>query len=469
MLEKILELNKQGKVRKTDSLFVGEGVSLLREDFKIRKLTIPHKKRNQHFGCIGTTRIGKSKLIAYMAAQDILSGNSVGVFDPKGDDEMLSYIISAAVQAGRLEELIFISPVHPELSLKINPLTYYYIADELIYHVIAGIQTKEKFFFDVAREITTVIVSYYVLQALAKGQQKALINFFDIKQKTDYDAIQQIVENVKFYKNNPNPEIRELAEEVSLHAEEALRSGSQYFSEVAGSLRTVLTSLTSSVANKIIGKAKANEIIKRLENDQPVIFYICTGDQVTRFTAHSIARIFVSSIQSAVGRILLSGRKLNPPLCLYFDEGDTILYWGIESLFNKGGGANLWIHFFTQSIAQMIDAIGPQKTQSIIDNISTWVYMRVNDNDTAQYIEDSSPKKTIWKIIPSIADAKATFSMREEEERVILAERVKRLKPRYYYLRFEGEYYKGIVPYVGNPLVKIKLPDVRAARIEQHL
>jgi hypothetical protein len=469
MLDKILELNKQGKIKKTSEIYLGEGVSLNSnnfEDFKIKKIAIPHSKRNQHFGCIGTTRIGKSKLIAHMACQDILSGFSVGIFDPKGDEELLSYIISACVQAGRLEEFIFISPIHPDFSLKINPLHYYYIMDELIYHVIAGIQTKEKFFFDVAREITTVIVSYYVLQALAKGEKKASINFFDIKQKTDYEALQQIVENVKFYKNHSNPEVRDLAEEVIIHAEEALRSGTQYFSEVAGSLRTVLTSLTSSVTGRIIGKAKTNEIIKRLETNQPVIFYVCTGDQVTRFTAHSIARIFVSSIQSAVGRILLSGKKLNPPLALYFDEGDTILYWGIESLFNKGGGANLWIHFFTQSFSQMIDAIGEQKARSIIDNISTWVYMRVNDNATAQYIEESSPYRIIWKVIPSVGDAKASFSLREEEERVVLAERVKKLKPRYYYLRYEGEFYKGIVPFMSEPFIKIQLPDVRAVSSE---
>lgn len=61
MLDKILELNKQGKIKKTSEIYLGEGVSLSSdnfEDFKIRKITIPHSKRNQHFGCIGTTRIG---------------------------------------------------------------------------------------------------------------------------------------------------------------------------------------------------------------------------------------------------------------------------------------------------------------------------------------------------------------------------------------------------------------------------
>ncbi len=463
MFDEILQLNKQGKTQKSSYLHLGKGVSLLDEDMKIYNFKIPHLKRSQHFGCIGTTRIGKSKLLAYLAMQDIMSGHSVGVFDPKGDDELLSYIISAAVQAGRLEQLVFISPIHPDISLKINPLTYYYLYDELIYHVIAGIQTKERFFFDVAREITTVIISYYVLQAMAKGQKKALINFFDIKQKTDFNALQTIVENVRFYKNNPDPEIRALAEEVELHAEEALRSGSQYFSEVAGSLRTVLTSLTSSVTGRIIGKAKANEVIRRIENNEPIIFYVCTGDQVTRFTAHSIARIFISSIQSAIGRVLLSGQKLNPPLALYIDEADTVLYWGIESLFNKSGGANVWIHIFTQSFSQIVDAIGEEKTQSIIDNVSTWLYMKVNDVRTAQYIEESSPKKTVWKIIPSLADARATFTLREEEENVILKDRIMRLKSRYFYLRFDGMFYKGIVPMLSNPLIKVKLPDVRAA------
>lgn len=464
MLEKLFEINSRGHLKKYPrGIYLGEGVCLEGEKFKVEKIYIPEANRKQHFGCVGTTQIGKSKLILHLSSQDILAGNSVAVFDPKGDYELLSGVLTATVQAGRLQDFLFVSAVHPELSLQVNPLAYYYIPDELIYHVIAGVQSSEQFFFGVARETTTAIINYYILKAMAKGQKRALINFADIAREADYKTLEEAVENLQFYKNHPDPEVRHLAEETSTLIQRIIHSGSQYYGEVTGSLRTTLTALTTSVVGKIIGNARTNEIIKRIELGKPVIFYCITGPQITRFTAHDVGRILISMLHAVAGRITLSGEKFNPPLCLYFDEGDTVLYPGIEDFFNKCGGASVFLHFFTQSFAQMEASVGEKRTQSIIDNISTWVYMRVNDNKTAQYIEDSSPKKVVWKIIPSVGDSKATFTMREDEERVILSERVKRLRQRYFYLRFNGRYYKGVVPFVPAPLVKIKLPTLKTA------
>lgn len=464
MLEQLYEMNSRGRLRKyANGIYLGDGVCLETDDFKIRKIFIPDINRRQHFGCIGTTQIGKSKLILHLASQDILAGNSVGIFDPKGDYELLSGVLSAVVQAGRLDDFLFTSVVHPELSLKINPLAYYYIPDELIYHVIAGVQSSEAFFFGVARETTTAIINYYILKAMAKGKKRAIINFEDVAREADYASMEEVISNLQFYRNHPDPEVRRLADETSVLMQRIIRSGSQYYGEVTGSLRTALTALTTSVTGQIIGSARGNEIIKRIEMGKPIVFYCITADQITRFTAYDVARTLISMLHAMAGRITLSNEKFNPPFCLYFDEGDCVLYPGIESFFNKCGGANVFLHLFTQSFAQIEEKVGDKMTQSIIDNISTWVYMKVNDNKTAQYIEDSSPRKTVWKIIPSVGDSKATFTMREDEERVILSERVKRLKPRYFYLRFNGRYYKGMVPFVAPPVINIKPPSLKTA------
>lgn len=460
MLEKLIEINSRGKTIKTDRIHLGEGV-LLTEDFpKVKDLYIPYKKRSTHFGCVGTTRIGKTKFLSYLSSQDILAGNSVVVMDPKADNELLSGVISSAVLAGRLNDLMFISPIYSDYSLRIDPLAYYYVMDEIIDHVTSGIQSDEEFFINIAEEITTAIVSSLVAQSLAKGQTP-LINFYDIKQRITYESLRQINDNMNFFKNHPDEKVRQLAEETVMNIEQVLGSPQDYFGKVSSTLRTMLTAMTSSTTGKIIGRARTNEFIRRFEEGESVILYCNTGSTILRRKAHTIGRIILSMIQASVGRAMISGRKINPPLCLYLDEGDTLLYRGIEDMFNKAGGANVWLHFFTQSFSQIKKAVGQNITESIIDNISTWIYMKVNCNETANYIEESSPKKTIWKIIPSVADAKASFSMREEEERLIQAERVVRLKPRYFYMRHDGEFYKGRVPIVREPFIKTLFPDLR--------
>ncbi len=464
-LEKLFELNNQNisTIKKIDSsLLLGEVIDMMDPIPKnIKKIYLSPKQRAGHFGCIGTTRIGKTRLLSYMSSSDIKAGRSVIIVDPKGDTELLSSSIAASVEAGRLEEFMFISPIYPDYSIKIDPLAYYYIMDELVDHVISGIESKEKYFVDVAAEVTTAVLSYFIVKSKHYDTYDT-INLYDIKKYIDYESLRQIKTEVFNLKDiGKTEEIRELAQDVYLMINHILNSPPDFFSKVSSSLRTILTQLTSSTTGKIIGKAKTNEFIKRFEEGKPVILYCNTGSLLARRTAHIIAKMLISMLQSAVGRALSSGIKINPPLCVYLDEGHNVLYRGIEELFNKSGGANVWVHFFTQSFAQMEEAIGHEITRSIIDNISTWIYMRVNHHQTVMEIEKSLPVKKIFELVISTGDARATFNLKEKQEKLFMAENIIKLKPRYFYLRNEGHFYKGIVPEVPLPWLNIQFPSVR--------
>ena len=80
-------------------------------------------------------------------------------------------------------------------------------------------------------------------------------------------------------------------------------------------------------------------------------------------------------IQSLVGRLFASGPSVDPPLCVHIDEGHNVLY-PIQEIFNKAGGANVWLHFYEQSGAQMSAEIGADLARSISDNINSWIYFQ---------------------------------------------------------------------------------------------
>ncbi|MGB5986629.1 MAG: hypothetical protein WBG37_15090, partial [Desulfobacterales bacterium] len=128
---------------------VGRGVPL--DDLKgaIRRIGVADKDRIGHLGCFGTTRIGKSKLIEHMVTQDIVKGNSVVVVDPKGDLELFSKIVQTAFETGRETELCLINPIYPEVSATINPLAYYYSPEEIVNHVVSGVQARDAYFHNV--------------------------------------------------------------------------------------------------------------------------------------------------------------------------------------------------------------------------------------------------------------------------------------------------------------------------------
>ena len=429
--------------------FLGYGWNL-KEPGKVRKIRLQDSVRKRHLFCFGSTRIGKTRLIELMIEQDIQKGYSVVFFDPKGDIDIFSKIVQVAYEEGREEELCLVTPIFPQCSAKMDPLAYYYMPEELVSHVVSGIKAREEFFINVAYETTFVIIQALLFFARVK-KKKPELNFNVVKERASYQDLKNLEEQLKDYESDPE------AQEILATLRQILASPQDYFAKVSSSLRTVLTSLSVGSVGAIIGKAKANEFIKRLEEGKRVILIVQTGSLLTRKTAHIVARVLLSMVQSFVGRIYLSGRKLDPPLCVYMDEASNLLYAGVEDLFNKAGGAGVWVHGFTQSIADIEAEIGPQNARKILDNANTKIFMRVNDPNTAEYIADYSGMTTRFSPILSLGGG---ITVREVEEPVVRPEEVLTLQVREFFLFTMSGAYRGKVAYVDEPYFNILYPRV---------
>ena len=135
-----------------------------------------------------------------------------------------------------------------------------------------------------------------------------------------------------------------------------------------------------------------------------------------------------------------------------------MLYRGIQELFSKGGGANCWVHFYTQSVAQITEEVGKDAARSILDNINTWIYMLVNHPETAQYVEDSSPEIKAYSPLLSFGGG---ITIKEVKERRIKAFKVMELDKREFYMKSYGKLFKGKTVEVESSYVNLVLPAVK--------
>ena len=432
---------------KKQHTFLGHGYRLDNPG-KMTKVLLPDADRKGHMFCFGTTRIGKTRLIELMIEQDIRKGYSVAFFDPKGDVDVFSKIVQVAYEEGREDELCLVTPVFPQCSASIDPLAYYYMPEEVVSHVVSGIKAKEEFFVNVAYETTLVIVLSLILFARVKGETPNL-NFQAVKERAGYKNLGELKAQLEAI---GSPE----AEEILATLNQVLSSPQDYFAKVSSSLRTVLTALSTGSVGRIIGKARANEFIRRLEQGKRVILVVQTGSLLTRKTAHIVARVLVSMIQSFVGRRFASGLSVDPPLCLYMDEASNLLYLGVEDLFSKGGGAGVWVHAFTQSIADLEAEIGRPFARKILDNTNTKIFMRVNDPSTAEYIADYSGMAKKYSPILSLGGG---ITVREIEEPTVRPEDVLNLQVRDFYMFGFNGAYRGKVAQVEPPYIQVKYPQ----------
>jgi hypothetical protein len=414
------------------------GIGYLLEDSRKEKLIDIYQlneNRKGHTFVAGATRVGKTRLLQNMIIQDIRAGRSVGLIDPKGDWEIWEAMVQEAYRTGREKDLMFISPAYPNHSAPINPLTCFVNEEEPIGHIVAGVPADDEFFYNVALETTTVIVKTLLLQKRYEDKSSGELNFEEVYALADHEGILRCKEIVK-----PLLELEDEARTIYDLAVKIGNSEKDYFSKISTTLRTTLTQIATGQVGKIMGSAKGNKLIEKLENQERVIFYAQTGALIGVAVSKIMCRVLVSMIQSLAGRLFIKGDALKTPFCLYMDEFSSMVYLGIENLFNKSGGANFFLTAATQSLADVEAAIGVDRARMIFDNTNTKLFMKVNDLRTAEVLAAYGGIKKKYSLILS---DRGGITIRETEEDAIKPEEFLRLKSRefFYFGHDEGQYF----------------------------
>ena len=442
---------------------LGEGVNLDRPE-EVIDLSVRDSDRKGHFWCFGTTRVGKTRLLENIIEQDIRKGYSVVAIDPKGDIDLFSKITQIALDTGRIEELILVTPIFPEFSAVLNPLSSHYMPEELAAHITAGVSVgREPFFADLAREVALYIVLSILLLAKNAGQRPRL-NLQDIKDKIGHKDLKELKAKIDHLINSGVDEaIRSEAKQLSSDLDRTLATTADNYNKVSSSLRIALTELTTGSIGKIIGKADENKFISRLEEGKGVIMVVQLGSLLTDRAAYTAGKVIISMLKSFIGRRYASGKKLSRPLALHMDEAQSVLYLGIEELFAKAGGADLYIHGYSQSISQLHDQVGEFKASVILDNCNTKIFMRVPDILTAEYISKHLGEKKVFSPMISLGGG---CTIRETEELRIKPSDVLNLTSRQFFMTTYAGTYRGYSRDVKDAVVEVVFPDLTITETE---
>ena len=441
--------NSKDKLFNENYTLIGEGVHLDRPDH-IVPLIIPESHRTGHFWCFGTTRVGKTRLMEGIIEQDIRRGLSVVCCDPKGDIPLFSKIVQIAFDTGRMNDLILVNPIFPQHSATLDPLSSYYMVEELVAHVTAGVAVgRDPFFFGVAYQVSLLVIQALILLADSK-KVEAKFNLNDVKNHISHENLKQLRDKLAFMND---PEAVQLTEDLN----KVINNPPDYYAKVANSLLVALTELTSGNVGKIIGQSNSNRFIDRLESGKGVIMVVQLGSLLTKKAAYTAGKVIISMLQAYIGRVFSSDRKLTPPLSLHIDEAQNVLYNGIEDLFAKAGGAGVYIHGYNQSVNQLHAEIGEERGNTILDNCNTKSYMRVPDALTAQYVSRHLGLKKTYSPIISVGGG---ISIRETEDMRIDPSDVLNLDPRQLFFTTYSGTYRGISAMVNNASLKIKFPTV---------
>ncbi len=440
-----------------NGLLIGTGVNLDNLT-KIQPIEITEDHRRRGMMVVGTTGVGKTRLMENIIEHDIMSGNSVVCIDPKGDQELFAKIYSIARRAGRLDELQLVTVIYPEHSAVIDPMAYYFMVDELVGHITAALPpSKEEFFKQLATAISTVVITANNIIAAHSGTLPNQ-NLDHIRLSVRRKSLEETKDTLV---RIGSPDAVRIAGMI----EDLLCSDPEHFAKVSMSLQTTLMTLSSGNIGKIIGQADSNRFIKRLEEGKRVILVVHTGALMVRSAASILSRLLISMIQGHIGRVYNSVKqRLDHPLAIHIDEAHNALYEGFESLTAMAGSANVMTCLYVQDIAQLTSAMKDKElAQIVLNTCNTKIFLRCPDAVTSEYVVKHFGTKNVLTGIYG----NNQVTTRETEQDAVKTYDVLSLQPREFLMSSYNGRWKGITAESSDPRLKIIFPTAPAQRLLQ--
>lgn len=374
-----------------------------------------------HTLIVGTTRVGKTRLLDLLIAQAIIRGEPVIIIDPKGDHGLAENARKVCEAIGQPDRFVYFHPAHPEKSACIDPLRNWNRKTELASRIAALIPSETgadpftAFGWKVLNDIVNGLIAtgqrpnlVQLRRYIEGGPDDLLLKALRLHFKSrvqDWES--RISSFVKRFKGNHLLAYISFYKEVVIHDApnvdldgliSTYEHNREHFQKMVASLIPILSMLTSDPLTELLSPEFAAGHDKIVTDMARAI----RMDKVLYVGLDSLAD---STVGSAIGSVLLAdltavaGDRYNyeiesmKPINLFIDEAAEVINQPTIQLMNKGGGALFRVTIATQTFADFASRLGDEnKARQVLGNTNNKIALRVLDAETQQYIADGIPK-----------------------------------------------------------------------------
>ena len=425
-----------------------------------RNLFAPIGDRVGHTLVLGTTRVGKTRLAEILITQDIRRGDTVIVFDPKGDAELLLSMYTACHDSGRLEKFHIFHLAYPEHSDRYNPIGSYSRITEVANRIANALpgEGNSSAFREFGWRFTNIIAqalqvleerpSYRTILTHVSNIDNLLIrygcywlarngpaNWDELIARTEYgltgprdDPDRPSVPNLTNAERSRDIEavcvarvLKETMQSRNNHdpVAEGLLSAftydRAYFDKIVSSLGPFLEKLTTgdvaALFNPDHGDLGAGHVFdweSVIRNNRIVYVGLAALQDVT--VASAVGNAMFSDLTSVAGKFYardpdadiphgLPPEKLKP-ISLHADEFNELIGDEFIPMLNKAGGAGFQVTAYTQTLSDVEARIGSKaKARQVEGNFNTLVMLRVRSAETAELLTDMLPPVQVSQLM----------------------------------------------------------------------
>jgi len=474
------------------------GVELREED-----VYLPLRDRSSHTLVLGTTQVGKTRMLEVAAAQDIRRGETVVVFDPKGDADLLRAVHDACAAAEREGDFLLFHLGYPEISSRYNGVGQFHRVTEVATRVSGQVSGEGQ--SAVFREFVWRFVNVVARAVTALGQRpdyrtilRHVTNIDELclsYAESHFAARPDVLEAVAAVERRRDDPPRHmqgrprrlvafervmaekgLGDEVLDGLRSAMRYERSYFDKLVASLLPLLEKLTTGKAAELLSPDYLDMDDPRPVWDwrrvvnQKLVVYVGLDALSDAPVAAAVGNSMFADLVSYAGERYKhgDGRGFRPgsevetrPIVVHMDEFNELMGDEFIPLLNKGGAAGLQVTAYTQTFsdiqARTRDAA---KARQVSGNFNSLVMFRVKDVDTAALLTDQLPTVNVVELTQiagytdsSDPESSVDFSSRHEDR--ITSSKATMLEPHDVTKLPKGEAFALLE---GGVLWKVRLP-----------
>lgn len=403
-------------------------------EMKEQDVTMDLRERVGHTLVLGTTRVGKTRLAEILITQDIARGDTVIVFDPKGDADLMKRVVAEAKRAGRSDETYIFHLGYPDISCRYNAIGNFSRITEVATRLTNALPSEgnSAAFREFAWRFTNMIAvalvkmgkrpDYRQITRYITHIEPLLIEYYrqwlpDVAPLEWEQEVRRMQEGINerdlpFALKGRSFEAIALvryAKENGLYdpVADGLRSAFEYdktyFDKIVASLLPLMEKLISGKTASLISPDYAD-----MEDERPIIdwrqiirrkgvVYIGLDALSDTAVASAVGNSMFADLVSVSGEIYKHGADRGmpeseqapdmPTISLHADEFNELIGDEFIPLLNKAGGSGFQVTAYTQTWSDVEARIGSKaKAGQVAGNFNTLIMLRVKELATAEML-----------------------------------------------------------------------------------
>ncbi len=374
-----------------------------------------------HTLIVGTTGVGKTRMLDLLIAQAILRNEPVIIIDPKGDQGLADNAKKVCELMGQPERFLFFNPAHPDRSICIDPLRNWNRKTEIASRIAALIPSETgadpfaAFGWKVLNDIVNGLIAsdtrpnlLYLKHYIEGGPDGLVIHALrkHFKKNTkDWETKVNLYTKkfrgnlalayVSFYKEVVASESKSTDLEGLISTFE---HNKEHFQKMISSLIPILSMLTSDPLKDLLSPdfdpghdREITDTAKAINSDK--VLYIGLDSLADGTVGSAIGSLLLADLTAVAGDRYNYGINSIKPVNLFVDEAAEVINHPAIQLMNKGRGALFRVTIATQTFADFAARLGDEnKARQVLANTNNKIALRILDSETQQYIAEGIPK-----------------------------------------------------------------------------